>query len=114
MNRKNAEHYKWGGMCDGWHLLNRPELSVIQESVPAGAEEARHFRSKSRQLFFVLSGTVEIECAGTWHVLNREDSLEVPPEVPHQLRNPGPAQALFLVVSSPHSHGDRILVQRPV
>ena len=28
----NAEHYKWGGAtgadCDGWHLVNRDNLSV--------------------------------------------------------------------------------------
>ena len=31
----NAEHYVWGDGCDGWHLLKHPDLSVIQERVPA-------------------------------------------------------------------------------
>ena len=111
VNRKNAEHYRWGEVCDGWHLLNRADLSVIQECVPAGAGETRHFHSRARQVFFVLSGAVELECDGTVSVLGPEDSLEVPPGVPHHLRNPGPDPALFLVISSPHSHGDRIAVQ---
>jgi hypothetical protein len=25
----NAEHYLWGGDCDGWHLLQRNDLSAI-------------------------------------------------------------------------------------
>jgi hypothetical protein len=33
---ENAEHYNWGGACDGWHLLKSAALSVIQESVPPG------------------------------------------------------------------------------
>jgi hypothetical protein len=36
----SGEHYKWGGRqgtdCDGWHLLKTPELSIIEELMPAG------------------------------------------------------------------------------
>ena len=34
ISKKNSEHYAWGGVCDGWHLLKSPVLSVIQERVP--------------------------------------------------------------------------------
>jgi hypothetical protein len=27
---ENAEHYIWGEICDGWHLLKRDDMSVIQ------------------------------------------------------------------------------------
>jgi hypothetical protein len=39
----SAEHYTWGSVCDGWHLVRRPELSVIRERMPAGTSEVRHF-----------------------------------------------------------------------
>ncbi len=26
----SAEHYLWGNGCDGWHLLKRDDLSVIE------------------------------------------------------------------------------------
>ncbi len=26
---EKAEHYLWGGNCDGWHLLKRDDMSVI-------------------------------------------------------------------------------------
>jgi hypothetical protein len=39
----DAEHYVWGSVCDGWRLLNEADLSVIQERVPPGQGEVRHF-----------------------------------------------------------------------
>ena len=40
-NRQNAPHYRWGDGCDGWHLVRAPQLSVIQERMPPGTQEAR-------------------------------------------------------------------------
>jgi len=37
----NAEHYTWGGVCDGWHLFKSSDLSIIQERVPPGGAEPR-------------------------------------------------------------------------
>lgn len=39
---ETADHYVWGEVCDGWHLLRRKDLSVIQERVPAGRAQV-HF-----------------------------------------------------------------------
>ena len=47
---ENAEHYVWGEICDGWHLLKRDDISVIQEHVPAGGAELRDTDSKSHLL----------------------------------------------------------------
>ena len=55
---ENAEHYIWGGNCDGWHLLNRDDMSVIQERVPCGGTEIMHYHNLSRQFFYVLEGEV--------------------------------------------------------
>ena len=35
---KNAEHYLWGDVCHGWHLLKSSGMSVIQEMVSAKGE----------------------------------------------------------------------------
>jgi hypothetical protein len=50
----NGEHYTWGGICDGWHLLRAEGLSVIEERMPAGTFEQRHFHQQARQFFYVL------------------------------------------------------------
>ncbi len=31
-----GEHYRWGDGSEGWHLLKREDLSVIEERVPPG------------------------------------------------------------------------------
>ena len=109
-NRSNAEHYSWGAGCEGWHLLASPELSVIQERMPPGTAESRHFHRSARQLFFVLAGALEIDRGAELFELSEQDTLEVPPGVLHTVRNAGEHEALFLVVSSPASHGDRVEV----
>ena len=52
----NAEHYIWGEICDGWHLLKRGDMSVIQEHVPPGGAEVMHYHSQARQFFYILEG----------------------------------------------------------
>jgi mannose-6-phosphate isomerase-like protein (cupin superfamily) len=102
-----AEHYRWGGNCDGWHLLKHDDLSVIRERVPPGAAEARHRHARSRQFFYVLEGEALLEVDGVRHALRPGMGLHVPPGAAHQFRNESGADVQFLVVSSPRSHGDR-------
>ena len=75
----SAEHYLWGGGCDGWHLLERDDLSVIRERVPPGARETRHRHVQARQFFYVLDGAAVIEVDGVLHALATGQGLHVPP-----------------------------------
>jgi quercetin dioxygenase-like cupin family protein len=106
-NATNAEHYQWGEQCDGWRLLERAELSVIQERIPPGAGEVRHFHGKARQLFYVLKGELQLDLAGNAFRILAGDSLEVPPGEEHRVWNASDAEASFLVVSAPSTRGDR-------
>ncbi|HEY9644569.1 MAG TPA: cupin domain-containing protein [Coleofasciculaceae cyanobacterium] len=103
----NAEHYIWGERCDGWHLLQREDLSVIQERVPPGQAEVQHLHRRSRQFFYILSGTATLVVGEAAIQLSPFQGLEVPPGVPHQFRNDSDAEVIFVVISSPQSHGDR-------
>jgi len=107
----NAEHYRWGEVCDGWHLLKLDELSVIRERVPPGVAETRHRHVRSRQFFYVLEGSAVLEVDGTRHTLASGQGLHVPPGAAHQFRNEAQADVHFLVVSLPKSHGDREVVE---
>ena len=104
----NAEHYRWGLGCDGWHLLAGGDLSVIEERMPAGTCEVRHRHAQSRQFFYVLEGELALELDGVTHRLTAGHGLHVPPGAAHQARNDSAADVRMLVVSSPRSHGDRI------
>ena len=79
ISKRNAEHYTWGGDCDGWHLVKRDELSVIHERMPAGRAEVRHHHQTARQLFFVLSGTLTMVLADRVEVIGSGEAVEIPP-----------------------------------
>jgi mannose-6-phosphate isomerase-like protein (cupin superfamily) len=103
----DAEHYRWGEGCDGWHLLRHDALSVIRERVPPGAAETRHRHRRARQFFYILDGAGVIEVDGVRHALAAGQGLHVPPGAAHRFRNESERDVHFLVVSAPKSHGDR-------
>lgn len=104
----NAEHYTWGEGCDGWHLAKTKSLSVIQELVPFGKSEIRHFHNKAEQFFYVLSGIATLEVQGVIYQLSPQEGRHVPAGVSHQLSNKEEQDLHFLVISTPPSHGDRV------
>ena len=113
VSRETGEHYQWGTGCDGWHLVRRPGTSVIQERMPPGTAEVRHFHRAAWQFFFVLAGTATLELDGVCHELRVREGLEVPAGAPHQMRNESGADVEFLVFSQPPSHGDRVVADMP-
>lgn len=106
----NAEHYLWGDGCDGWHLLKRDDISVIQERVPPGRSEVMHFHRSSRQFFFILEGQGTLLTDGRSFKLELGEGFEIPPGVHHQFSNASKSDVRFLVISVPKSHGDKIIV----
>jgi mannose-6-phosphate isomerase-like protein (cupin superfamily) len=105
---ENAEHYIWGDICDGWHLLKRDDMSVIQERVPAGGTEVMHYHGRARQFFYILDGEGTMALEGQVIVLKKGQGIEISPEVEHQFRNQSNADVHFLVLSVPSTRGDRI------
>jgi mannose-6-phosphate isomerase-like protein (cupin superfamily) len=103
----NAEHYVWGEVCDGWHLLKEPDLSVIEELVPPGAGEAKHFHATARQYFFVLSGYATLEFDGRKISFGAGQGVHVPPGVAHRFLNASDEEVRFLVISAPSTLRDR-------
>jgi len=106
-SKSTAPHYTWGGDCDGWRLVDRHDLSIIHERMPAGRREARHSHARSRQYFFVLHGALSLEVEGATHVLGPNDGLEIAPGTAHQAINAGAEPVEFLVISHPTTQGDR-------
>lgn len=109
VSKENAEHYRWGEVCDAWHLVRSPDLSVIEERMPPGASEVRHYHVRARQFFYVLSGELTIELEERAWVLRSGEGIEIAPGQRHQVMNRSEAEARMLVVSQPMSHGDRVV-----
>lgn len=105
---KSAEHYTWGEQCDGWHLVKSDKLSVIQELVPPGCSEARHFHNKAEQFFFILSGVATMELEGEIFYVNSNQGIHIPAGLKYQLSNQHESDLVFIVTSTPASHGDRV------
>lgn len=107
----NAEHYVWGNGCDGWHLLKNEALSVIQERVPPGRGEIKHFHSNARQFFLVLSGRATLEFDDGAVTFGPGEGVHVLPGVNHRFANSGPDVVEFLVISTPSTQGDRTNIE---
>ena len=103
----NAEHYVWGTDCDGWYLLKHSDLSVIHERVPPGRGEVKHFHSKARQYFLVLTGRASLEFDDGAVTFGPGEGVHVPPGVSHRIANAGSEAVEFLVISTPTTQGDR-------
>jgi mannose-6-phosphate isomerase-like protein (cupin superfamily) len=112
VSTSSAEHYRWGGPqgtdCDGWHMVRTPELSVIEERMPPGTSEIRHYHQRARQFFYVLEGELTLEVDDQQFVLHAGEGLEISPLERHQAINRTPNPLRMLVTSQPHSHGDRV------
>lgn len=49
----NSKHYNWGNLCDGWHLVDSPTLSVIRGKMPLGTSENLHFHHNAQQFLHI-------------------------------------------------------------
>jgi len=107
---ENAEHYIWGEINDGWYLLKRADMSVIQERVLPGGMEVMHVHNVARQFFYFLEGEGTMVFEDHEVVLNKGQGLEIHPQVKHQFKNRSNTDVHFLVVSVPTTRGDRINV----
>jgi mannose-6-phosphate isomerase-like protein (cupin superfamily) len=106
----NAEHYAWGGVCDGGHPPKSANLSVIEERVPPGGVEIKHYHEHGHPFFFVLSGEATFEVEDKRMTLDAHQGISIPAKTPHQLLSEARQDLFFTVVSASMSHGDRVLV----
>lgn len=109
VTKQNSEEYDWGFKCKGWHLVNTNELSVIQELMPSGTEEIEHKHSKSQQFFYVLKGEATFLVNGKRHHVKSNQGIHIQPNISHQIKNETDENLEFIVISQPHSHGDRLV-----
>ena len=100
-------HYTWADICDGWHLLKSPTLSIIQERMPPDTAEIKHKHSQVRQFFYVLGGKLKLEVGSEVFKLGPQQGLEIVPGQVHQARNESECPAEFLVISDGISRDDR-------
>lgn len=127
------KHYQWGEHCDGWNLVDTPELSVKMERMPPHTTEQMHFHQHARQFFFILKGTAlfyfakesrentpensitGLQPADPGFVreegpvtVKAQEGLEIRPGLRHRIANEEEEDLEFILSSQPSTTGDRI------
>lgn len=110
VSRATAPQFTWAEVCAGWRLVATDGLSVVEERMPPGTAERRHYHERARQFFYVLAGEAALEVEGVVHALRAGEGLEVAPGERHTFMNRSAAELRFLVISAPNTTGDRIEV----
>jgi len=110
ITKESSEEYSWGKKCKGWHLVKNNSLGIIQELMPPNTEEVKHKHTSAQQFFFVLKGEATFNIVETELVILAGEGIHIEKGVIHKIMNKSNVDLEFLVISEPHSHGDRIIV----
>ena len=103
----SLHHYKWGNDCDGWVLLDKDELSVKQERMPAQTSEALHYHEKAQQFFFILKGIATFEVEGKLFTVKANEGFYIYPGTKHRIANNSNEDLEFILSSQPSTNRDR-------
>lgn len=106
-SKESTENYIWGNNCLGWRLVDTTDLSIIEEEMPPGTEEAFHHHARSNQFFFILEGTAFFQLDGKAFIVNPHEGLFVESGKVHKISNKTDNQLKFLVISNPTTRNDR-------
>lgn len=107
LSTKNIPSYVWGEICKGWKLVDTAQLAVIQESMPPNTQESKHFHYRAQQFFYILKGQATFLIAKKQVLVEAGQGIHILPKTNHQIKNESGEDLEFLVISQPHSHGDR-------
>lgn len=105
---QSLKHYKWGGDCDGWNLVDESSLSVKQERIPAGASEELHLHQHAQQFFYILKGTANFEVENENIEVHPGEGLHIEAGKKHRIINAGAEELEFILCSQPSTKNDRI------
>lgn len=100
-------HYTWGNGCDGWILVDTPELSVKQERMPPQAAEVLHYHDKAQQFFFILRGTATFEVEEKGFTVTAGEGFHIEAGKKHRIINNTADDIEFLLSSQPTTNNDR-------
>jgi mannose-6-phosphate isomerase-like protein (cupin superfamily) len=108
--QRPLNHYVWGEGCDGWALVDKPELSVKQERMPPHTAEAKHYHRVARQFFFILQGTAVFETNEGRVEVAANEGFEIEPGLVHRILNESEVDLVFVLCSQPSTANDREMV----
>jgi mannose-6-phosphate isomerase-like protein (cupin superfamily) len=76
-------------------------FALIESVAPAGSAVPLHLHTREDETFFVLEGTMEVQCQNSIIKLEKNATAVLPRGIPHSYRNPGDSNARYLVLITP-------------
>lgn len=102
-----AAYYQWGDGCEGWILVDTPELSVKQERMPPGSAELLHYHQAAQQFFYILRGEAVFEVEGKGTVVRAGQGFHIAAGQKHRIINRAASPLEFVLSSQPSTNNDR-------
>jgi mannose-6-phosphate isomerase-like protein (cupin superfamily) len=88
-------------------LLRGAGQSLAEATLAPGQATQRHYHAASEELYYVLSGTGEMDVDGERARVESGDGVLISPGAWHQIRNDGVADLRFLCCCAPpYAHDD--------
>ena len=82
---------------------------LLEVSLAPGMGVPRHTHSREDEVYFVLTGELEVTVGVKTFVLGPGDTLLAPRDIPHELRNSGNTTNHYLLVFSPSGFEEFIM-----
>jgi mannose-6-phosphate isomerase-like protein (cupin superfamily) len=76
-------------------------FSLIEAVSPPQSGVPPHLHHREQETFYILEGSMEVQCAGKTFTAAKGATVVLPQGVPHSYRNPGNIPAKYLVLVQP-------------
>jgi mannose-6-phosphate isomerase-like protein (cupin superfamily) len=96
-------------ICEIAHPQNSAarNQSLAEATLAPGRATLAHFHAQSEEIYYVLAGRGEVSLGGASSTCEAGTAIVIAPGVPHQIRNVGTEDLVFLCACSPpYSHED--------
>jgi mannose-6-phosphate isomerase-like protein (cupin superfamily) len=85
--------------------------SLAEALVPAGAETLLHKHMKTEEIYHITMGRGEMTVGNEVFTVKTGDSVYIPPEMPHRIKNTGHRMLRILCCCAPpYSHENTLMV----
>ncbi len=85
--------------------------SLAEATLPPGTCTEAHYHPLTEEIYYILGGRGTMRIASEERRVALHDAIAIPPGTPHQIRNDGEEDLVFLCCCAPaYEHEDTVLV----
>jgi mannose-6-phosphate isomerase-like protein (cupin superfamily) len=85
--------------------------SLAEAIVPPGITTTAHYHPKTEEIYYILTGEGVVRVGEFERSVGPGDAIPIPPSTPHQIRNAGGSDLVFLCCCAPaYEHQDTVLI----